>query len=44
MSNEEFLKKIKEIGKIQEIEDAFKNNPVEEEEHKGKLDAHIKRS
>ena len=40
MSDEEFLKKIKEIGKIKPLEDAFKEYPVEEEEHKGKIDSY----
>lgn len=41
MSNEEFLKKIKEIGKIKPVEDAFKEYPVEEEEHKGKIESYL---
>ena len=41
MNNDEFVKKIKEIGKIKDVREAFEKYPVEEEEHKGKIDAYL---
>lgn len=41
MNNDEFVKRIKEIGKIRDIREAFIKYPVEEEEHKGKLESYI---
>lgn len=41
MSNEEFLKYILKYGDIRPIEEAFENFPVEEEEHKGKIESYI---
>ena len=43
MNNDEFVKKIKEIGKIKDVREAFEKYPVEEEEHKGKIDAYLKK-
>ena len=40
MENDEFIKKIKEYGQIKSVQEAFKEYPVEEEEHKGKLEAY----
>lgn len=41
MSNDEFLKEVLKYGKIRPVEDAFKEFPVEEEIHKGKIDSYI---
>ena len=41
MNNDEFVKKIKEIGKIKEVREAFEKYPVKEEEHKGKIESYI---
>lgn len=41
MSNEEFLKYILKYGDIRPIEEAFEKFPVEEEEHKGKIESYI---
>jgi len=41
MDNDEFVKLIKKIGKIKPVEEAFKEFPVEEEEHKGKIDFYL---
>ena len=41
MNNDEFVKRIKEIGKIKDIREAFIKYPVEEEEHKGKIESYI---
>ena len=41
MNNDEFVKRIKEIGKIKDVRDAFIEYPVEEEEHKGKIESYI---
>lgn len=41
MNNEEFVKLIKEYGEIKPVQDAFKDYPVEEEEHKGKLESYL---
>ena len=41
MNDEEFLKEVLKYGKIKTLEDAFKEFPVEEEEHKGKIDAYL---
>lgn len=41
MNNDEFVKRIKEIGKIKDIREAFEKYPVEEEEHKGKIESYI---
>lgn len=40
--NSEFLKIAKEKGKIRDIREAFKEYPVEEEWHKGKIDIILK--
>ena len=41
MNNDEFVKRIKAIGKIKDIREAFEKYPVEEEEHKGKIESYI---
>ena len=41
MNNDEFVKIVKKIGKIKPVEEAFKEFPVEEEAHKGKIDAYL---
>lgn len=41
MSNEEFLKYILKYGDIRPIEEAFEKFPVEEEEHKGRIDTYV---
>lgn len=41
MNNDEFVKRIKEIGKIKDVREAFIKYPVEEEEHKGKIESYI---
>ena len=41
MNNDEFLKEVLKYGKIRPVEDAFKEFPVEEEIHKGKIDAYL---
>ena len=41
MNNDEFIKRIKEIGKIKDVREAFIKYPVEEEEHKGKIESYI---
>lgn len=41
MSDEEFLKYVLKYGDIRPIEEAFEKYPVEEEEHKGRLDAYV---
>lgn len=41
MSNEEFLKYILKYGDIRPVEEAFEKFPVEEEEHKGRIDAYV---
>jgi len=41
MCNDEFLKEVLKYGKIKPLEEAFKEFPVEEEEHKGKIDAYL---
>lgn len=38
----EFLKKAFEKGRIKPVEEAFKENPVEEENHKGRLDYYLR--
>ena len=38
MDNKEFVEFIKKYGDIRPVQEAFKEYPVEEEEHKGKLD------
>ena len=43
MNNDEFVKRIKKIGKIKDVREAFEKYPVEEEEHKGKIEAYIAR-
>jgi len=42
MDNDEFVKLIRKIGKIKPVEEAFKEFPVEEEEHKGRIDSYLK--
>lgn len=41
MNNEEFVKRIKQIGKIKDIREAFIEYPIEEEEHKGKIESYL---
>ena len=41
MNNDEFLREVLKFGKIRAVEDAFKEFPVEEEIHKGKIDAYL---
>lgn len=41
MDNDEFVKLVKKIGKIKPAEEAFKEFPVEEEEHKGRIDSYL---
>ena len=41
MNDDEFLKEVLKYGKIRPVEDAFKEFPVEEEIHKGKIDNYI---
>lgn len=41
MNNDEFLKEIKKYGGIKPVKEAFKDYPVEEEEHKGRLDDYV---
>ena len=41
MNNDEFLKRIKEIGKIKDVREASEKYPVEEEEHKGRIELYI---
>ena len=43
MDNDEFLKEVLKCGKIKPVEEAFKEFPVEEEEHKGKNDSYLKK-
>lgn len=40
MNNDEFVKRIKEIGKIKDVREAFEKYPVEEE-HQGKIESYI---
>ena len=44
MDNDEFLKEVLKYGKIKPVEEAFKEFPVEEEEHKGKIDSYLKKN
>lgn len=41
MNNDEFLKEVLKYGEIKTIEEAFKEFPVKEEVHKGKIDSYI---
>ena len=41
MNNDEFLKEVLKYGKIRSLEDAFKEFPVEEDVHKGKIAHYI---
>lgn len=41
MNNDEFLKEVLKYGEIRQVEDAFKEFPVEEEIHKGKIDNYV---
>lgn len=41
MENNEFLKQIKKYGGIKPAQEAFKDYPVEEEEHKGKIESYV---
>lgn len=41
MNNEEFVKRIKKIGKIKDIREAFIEYPAEEEEHKGRIESYL---
>lgn len=41
MNDDEFLEEVLKYGKIRPVEDAFKEFPVEEEIHKGKIDNYI---
>ncbi len=40
MDNKEFVKLIKKYGEVKPVQDAFKDYPVEEEEHQGKLESY----
>lgn len=42
MDNKEFVKFIKKYGDIRPVQEAFEKYPVEEEEHKGKLESYSK--
>ena len=42
MNNKEFVEYIKKYGDIRPVQEAFKKYPVEEEEHKGKLESYLK--
>ena len=42
MNNDKFVEWLKKYGDIRPLDEAFKNFPVEEEEHKGKYDAYVK--
>ena len=41
MNDDEFLKEIKKYGDIRPVSEAIEKFPVEEEEHKGKLDSYV---
>ncbi len=41
MNNEEFVKEIKKRGNIRPVQEAFRDYPVEEEEHKGKIESYV---
>ena len=41
MDNKEFVEFIKKYGDIRPVQEAFKEYPVEEEEHKGKLESYL---
>lgn len=41
MDNKEFVEYIKKYGDIRPVQEAFKEYPVEEEEHKGKLESYL---
>ena len=41
MNNDEFVEYIKKYGDIRPVQEAFEKYPVEEEEHKGKIDAYL---
>jgi len=41
MDNDEFLKEVLKYVKIKPVEEAFKEFPVEEEMHKGRIDSYI---
>ena len=41
MNNDELLKEVLKYGKIRSVEYAFKEFPVEEEIHKGNIDAYL---
>ena len=43
MNNDEFVEYIKKYGDIRPVQEAFEKYPVEEEEHKGKIDAYLKK-
>lgn len=38
----EFLKKAIEKGRIKPVEEAFRENPVEEEDHRGRLEYYVR--
>lgn len=42
MDNKEFVEFIKKYGDIRPVQEAFEKYPVEEEEHKGKLESYLK--
>ena len=42
MDNKEFVEYIKKYGDIRPVQEAFEKYPVEEEEHKGKLESYSK--
>jgi len=41
MNNDEFVKYIKKYGDIRPVQEAFEKYPVEEEEHKGKIESYL---
>lgn len=38
----DFLKEAIEKGRVRLVEEAFEKNPVQEEEHRGRLDYYVK--
>ena len=42
MENKELIEKLKKIGKVKDLNEAFKEFPVEEEWHKGNIDNFVK--
>ena len=42
MNNKEFVEFIKKYGDIRPVQEAFEKYPVEEEEHKGRIESYLK--